>query len=113
MPIDYILIRNRLDYKPIKFESIVYISTDDHLTTFYCADEETFVCTKPLIKIMPKLNNDFFQINRSQVINLKRVILLHRNRDIIVDGKVKLVVAYRRYKALKERLEECYSVAGI
>ncbi|TKG94473.1 LytTR family transcriptional regulator [Puteibacter caeruleilacunae] len=112
MHTDYIEIRNREKLVRITFDSIVYINTSDYLTTFYCFGGETMRCTKPLIKILQKLSADFYQINRSQVVNLKWINSLESNRDIVVAGTTRLTVANRRLKGLRSELEEhCYTLA--
>ncbi|TKG94471.1 LytTR family transcriptional regulator [Puteibacter caeruleilacunae] len=105
MPNDHIVIVYRREFIEIAFESIEYISTDDYLTTFFYVNGNKFTCTKPLNKIIPKLNADFYQINRSQVVNLNKVTSVADNRELELEGDVKLTVACRRIKELKRRIK--------
>lgn len=64
MPNEHIVIEYRREFIEISFESIEYISTDDYITTFFYVNGNKFTCTKPLNKIIPKLNADFYQIQQ-------------------------------------------------
>ncbi|TKG89427.1 LytTR family transcriptional regulator [Puteibacter caeruleilacunae] len=102
---NYIVVREKK--KPIKivFEAIVYIDVDDHLTTFHCTNGDCISCIMSLKEIIPVLDEEFFRINRSQVVHRDEIVALNE-RELIVVGDKKLTVACRQLKKFKDWFSE-------
>lgn len=94
-----LLICNEQEKRRIVITSILYISTDDYLSTFYLKDCQKFTCSKPLSEIVSYLPDHFFKINRAYIVNLDEVLSVQRNsRKIILTDATELKVSLRRMK---------------
>jgi len=88
-------------------DNILYINTDDYLSTFFLKDNQKFNCTKPLSLIMNMLPDNFFQISRSCVVNLDEIESVKRGtRIIIMSNSSEHIVSMRRVSALNIALTE-------
>lgn len=82
---------------------ILYIFTEDHLSTFYLLDNQKYTCSKSLNEIAPFLPDYFLQINRSCIVNMNEIKSFRRkSRKIILRNSVELIVSMRRMKTFNE-----------
>jgi DNA-binding LytR/AlgR family response regulator len=100
-----LLICNEQEKRRIVITSILYIGTDDYLSTFYLKDCQKFTCSKPLSEITYGLPNYFFQISRSCTVNLNEIVSVKRgSRTISLSNATQLVVSIRRFKDFNNSL---------
>lgn len=100
-----LLISNEQETRIIRFDTILYVITEDYLSTLVLINHPRFMCSKPLCKIMNHLPSDFFQISRSCVVNMNEIISVKRcTRKIILSNSSELIVSMRKMKALNEAL---------
>lgn len=100
-----LFICNEQERRRIPFNSILYITIEDYLSTFVLSDQQTFVCSKPLCEIKDCLPLCFYQINRSCIINLNEIISIKRySRLVILTDKSEHTVSGRRMKELNNAL---------
>ncbi|MBA4408236.1 MAG: hypothetical protein C0397_02290 [Odoribacter sp.] len=100
-----LLICNEQEKRRIIISDILYISTNDYLSTFNLKNNKKFTCSKPLSEISEILPDWFFQISRSCTINLNEIISVKRcSRKIILGNSTELIVSMRRMKALNNTL---------
>lgn len=99
MVINFLLIGNEIERRRISFQSILYIRTDDYLSTFYFANSQKFCCSKPLCVIAECLPDYFIQINKGCIINLNEVSSVKRSENLIIlSNGINLKVSIRRMK---------------
>lgn len=102
---DFILIDNEKELRRINLHCILYIKTDDYLSTFYLTNKQKFVCSKPLNELANYLPGHFFQISRSQIVNLNEISSVRRgNRLILLNDTTELIVSFRRRKSFNNAL---------
>ena len=100
-----LLICNEQEKRRIVITSILYIGTDDYLSTFYLKDSSKFTCAKPLSEIWATLPDYYFQISRSCLVNLNEIhSLRQRSRKIILSNSIELIISVRRIKNFNEAL---------
>jgi len=101
MNTECLLIGNSSERRRISFDSIVYIKTEDYITTFSLLDLKSFICTKPLKEIKCYLPEYFFQVSRSCIINTEKIYQIKkRTRTVVLLEMIEIEVSYRRYKKL-------------
>lgn len=79
-----LLIGNEHEKRRIPLCCILYIQTDDYLSTFFLKNHKKFVCSKSLREIKKNLPDFFFQINRAEIINLNEIDHFTRSTKCIV-----------------------------
>lgn len=100
---EFFLLSNEIEKRRINVRSVLYIKTDDYLSTFYLTNKQKFTCSKPLTEIAAFFPDHFFQINRAIIVNLNEISSIKRNsRKIILNDATELIVAFRRSKALHD-----------
>jgi len=100
-----LLICNEQEKRRITIPEILYIATDDYLSTFMLMNTQKFTCSKTLSEITSFLPDYFFQINRSCVVNMNEIHSVRRkSRKIILRNSVELIVSIRRMKAFNNTL---------
>ena len=100
-----LLIRNEQEKRRIIISDIVYVITEDYLSTFILKCCYKFVLSKPFNKIFTVLPDCFFQISRSCLVNMNEVLLLKsRQRQVVVSNFTELTVSARRIKAFNDAL---------
>lgn len=105
MTSEFLLIGNEIERRRININSILYVKTEDYLSTFFLANSQKFICSKTLREIAYCLPDHFFQINKSCVVNLKEIVSVKRGtRKIILSNSSELIVSMRRMKALNDVL---------
>lgn len=107
MILKYIILSNEQEKRIIKFESIIYIIIDDYLSTFFMTNNQRFICSKSLYKIKISLPFYFFQINRSCIINLEKVVCIKRktNHIVLIDG-TEVRISFRKIRDFYAALNE-------
>lgn len=107
MTSEYLLIGNEQERRRMPYNSILYITTEDYLSTFILDKQPKFICSKPLSEIKTFLPHYFFQINRSCIINLTEVESIKRNsKQLILSDKSEHTISIRRIKALRIALAD-------
>ncbi len=105
MVAESLLICNEQEKRRININSILFISTEDYLSTFHLDSNQKFTCSKPLSKIATCLPDFFQQISRSCLVNLNQVQYLKRaNRLVFLNDSTYLEVSVRRIKAFNNAL---------
>lgn len=100
-----LLIGNEQERRRIIIDCILYIKTEDYLSTFHLSNDKNFTCSKPLSEIAASLPGYFLQINRSCVVNMNKIQSLVRGkRQIVLSDSTILDVSIRRFKALQDAL---------
>jgi DNA-binding LytR/AlgR family response regulator len=100
-----LLISNEQETRIIRFDTILYVITEDYLSTLILINHPRFICSKPLCKIMNHLPPYFFQISRACVVNMNEIISVKRSaRKIVLSNSSELIVSMRKMKTLYEAL---------
>lgn len=100
-----LLIGNEQERRRIIIDCILYIETEDYLSTFHLSNDKDFTCSKPLSEIAASLPGYFLQISRSCVVNMNKIQSSVRdNRQIVLSDSTILDVSIRRFKALQDAL---------
>lgn len=95
-----LLISNEKERRRIYLHAILYIKTDDYLSTFFLTNNEKFVCSKPLNELANYLPDHFFQISRAQIVNLNEISSVRRGSKLIrLNDSTELTVSFRRRKS--------------
>lgn len=90
----------------IPMSSIFFVITSNVTSSLVCVDDTNYTFQKPLSVISSYLPENFFQVNRSCVINLNKVITLKINeRRIILSDYKEFNISARRLTALKDALK--------
>lgn len=90
----------------INFKNIQFIEISNITSTLFCLDNSNYTFKKPLSVIYSYLPPNFFQVNRSCVINLEKVITLKVNeRKIILSNYCEVSISHRRIRALQDALK--------
>lgn len=96
-----LLIGNGKEQRIILVQTILYVKTDDYLSTFHLINNQKFVYSKPLYEIAEHLPDHFFQISRSCIVNLNMILSIKRSiRKIILIDTTELAVSARRMQSL-------------
>ncbi|MDR0874467.1 MAG: LytTR family transcriptional regulator [Prevotellaceae bacterium] len=66
-------VRNETEIKAIHFDSLLAVTVDNYLCTFYLEGNDEFICTKKLKDIERILPEYFIKIRRNTIINAKKV----------------------------------------
>jgi len=105
MTINFLFIGNEIERRRISFQSIIYIKTEDYLSTFYLLNNQKFCCSKPLCAIAKCLPDYFIQINKGCIVNLNEISSFKPSKYIIVIADaIELKISIRRMKALNNAL---------
>lgn len=98
----HLLICNELERIRISISSILFIETEDYLSTLYLKDNQKFTCSKPLSDFVGCLPDYFFQISRSVIVNLDEITSYKSSsRSILISGTTKLTISTRRIRDFK------------
>jgi DNA-binding LytR/AlgR family response regulator len=98
--LESLLINNEQEQRRIIVHTILFVMTEDYLSTFYLINKDIFICSKSLKEILNNLPDYFFQISRSCVVNLNEVVSIKRPyRKITLSNSRELTVSIRRIKA--------------
>lgn len=90
---------NEQERKRISISNILYIRTDDYLSTIYLKDNQKFTCSKPLSNFIACLPDHFFQISRSVVVNLDEITSYRSgSRSITISDTTKSIISTRRIR---------------
>ncbi len=90
----------------IPLAEIIVIKTEEGLTVFEKQGGEITLCHCGLSTIKRQLPDNFFQINRTTIINLNQMSSFHfKNLSVSMKNRKKYQVSTRRKKGLKEALE--------
>lgn len=97
-----VTIQNKESIFVKKLDDIYAIQVDKntHQLIFYGRDY-SFAATMPLKEIRKNLNNSFFQINKSVIINLDHVVLIKIN-NITMENNLEFSVSTRRLREIKK-----------
>lgn len=94
---NHLLICNEQQRIRISISNILYIKTEDYLSTIYMKDNKKFTCSKPLTNFVDCLPDQFFQISRSVIVNMDEIISYKSaSRSIIITDTTKLTISTRR-----------------
>lgn len=105
MTTESLLICNEQEKRRINIYSILYIITEDYLSTFHLSNNQKFTCSKSLTEIAACLPDCFLQISRGCMVNLNHVhTIMLCNRQIILNDSTQLEVSVRRIKELNNAL---------
>lgn len=95
----HLLICNEQERIRISISNILYIKTEDYLSTIYMKDNQKFTCSKPLTNFIGCLPHHFFQIGRSVIVNLDEITSYKSgSRSIIISDTTKLTISTRRIR---------------
>lgn len=101
----YILINNKGFETKILIQTIRFIKTSDVTSMVFDINNSIYTIKKPLSVISGYLPINFFQINRSCIVNLNEILTVKINdRKIILKNFNEFNVSARRIKALKDAL---------
>lgn len=98
-------------------KTIIKISADD-IFYFCCIKRTSYLHTgsklfelneKRFVDIKKRIGNDFFEICRGYIVNIKKIQLVNRN-EVILDNDERLPLSRDRYKALQQKLSELISM---
>lgn len=90
----------------IPIAEIIVIKTENGLTLFENQKEEITLCHCGLSTIKRQLPDNFFQINRTTIINLNQISSFHfKNLSVSMKNRKKYQVSTRRKKGLKDALQ--------
>lgn len=96
---NHLLICNEKERIRISISSILYIETEDYLSTLYLKDNQKFTCSKPLSNFVGCLPDYFFQISRSVIVNLDKITSYKSSsRLITISASTKLTLSTRRIR---------------
>lgn len=105
MTLNFLLIGNEIERRRISFQSILYIKTEDYLSTFYLVNNQKFCCSKPLCVIAECLPDYFIQINKGCIVNLNEISSVKPGKYLIdIANAIVLKVSIRRLKAFNNAL---------
>jgi len=103
------LVKKGNHFEFINVDDISYINSDDSITFLYCKDGKRHIYTKTLQVLMNELDHeDFFQINRKQIINIDTITKIHPflnqrlKVDISAPTDLEFIVARNRVAEFKE-----------
>jgi len=82
-------VRNETEIRMIRFDSLLAVTVDNYLCTFYMEKEENFTCTKKLNDVENILPEYFIKIRRDTIINSHKIKSL-----CIKDKKILLYSGY-------------------
>lgn len=100
-----LLICNEQGKTRVAISSILYIITEDYLSTFYLKGNLKHTCAKPLCIFLNCLPDHFLQISRGVIVNLDEIISVKStSRKIILSDKTELTVSTRRIRTLHTAL---------
>lgn len=100
-----LLIGNGKEKRIIIVQTILYVKTDDYISTIHLINNQKFVCSKPLYEIEEHLPDYFFQISRSCIVNLNMISSIKRSiKKIILRDTTELTVSARRLHDLHKAL---------
>lgn len=95
------------DAHAIKFSEIFVIQVEDE-KTMICTEEDAYVFRGRLYQVEKLLPSNFVTISRSSIVNYRFIdhleIISSGNVDAILENGLRIQVARRRIKNLKERL---------
>lgn len=101
----FLLIKNKDFETKILIQTIRFIKTSDVTSMVFDMNNSIYTIKKPLSVISGYLPVNFFQVNRSCIINLNEVLTVKINdRKIILKNFSEYKVSARRVKALKDAL---------
>lgn len=101
-----LLIGNGKERRIIIVQTILYVKTEDYISTFHLINKQKFVCSKPLYEIEEHLPDYFFQISRSCIVNLNRISSIKRSiKKIILSDTTELTVSARRLHDFHKAVE--------
>lgn len=96
-----LIICNEQGKTRVLISSILYIVTDDYLSTFYLKDTKKHTCSKPLCAFIDCLPDHFFQISRGVIVNLDEIRSVRgSDRRITLSDTTELTVSIRRIPTL-------------
>lgn len=96
-----LLIRNENEHRRINIHNIIYVRTNDYLSTFFLKHDQKINCSKPLNKIACILPDHFLRINRSVIINMNEIVLVKpKRRTVIMVDSTEISISVRKIKDL-------------
>lgn len=101
---EYLLINNEQEKRIIHYNAILYVITEDYLSTFILINQDKFTCSRSLCKIKDLLPSNFIQINRGCIVNLNEVVSIKRNLLLILTDKSEHRISFRRAKKFMHAL---------
>ncbi|UAM99431.1 LytTR family transcriptional regulator DNA-binding domain-containing protein [Polaribacter litorisediminis] len=105
---EYVSITSVDKIELLKVEDIVFCKADGKYTEFYTANKQMIVSSRNLGEYEPSLNNNFFRIHHSYIVNIKYIIKIIKNNGLfceLPDGKL-LPVAKRRQEEFVKFINE-------
>lgn len=86
-------------------EIIAFEAIPDHKLELYLKNEKTTILQKTLDQLEKELPDNFFRIHRSFLVNSRRIKRIEADYSSIkMDNQIKVPVAYRKRKQIKEKL---------
>jgi two-component system LytT family response regulator len=85
----------------VKFEDVLYIEADQYLSIVHFKDNTKITTVKQLAKIQEDLNEDFFRLHKSLIVNLSNTIgVIAKTKHLQLCNNTLLPIAKRRYNEL-------------
>ena len=104
----YYRIQTEQRYDRIKLDDILYIEREGKNSLFYCRNGKTYYERISLNEVIKRLPSDeFFFVNRGQIINIKHVTHID-GETVIIDETITLYASGAKQNQIKKAMLECW-----
>ena len=101
-----IVVRNEKEIRIILIDSLLSITVDNYLCTFYLENYIKFSCTKSLKDLESLLPEHFLRINRNIIINEHKIQSVDcKNKTILLISGDSYSYSVRKNNLIKQRLQ--------
>ena len=108
------LVKRGGHFEYVNVSDIAYVSSDNSITFLYTMEGNRFIYSKTVEQLFQELDeNEFFQINRSQLVNIKSIKEIHPflnqrlslKLNVSVDESQEFIVSRQRQALFKEWID--------
>ena len=100
-----LVLRNENEICPIDINNLVAVTIDNYLCSFYIENRNVFTCTKTLKEVEQQLPDYFIKLNRSCLINVKKVQSVNiREKTVHLSSGISFNFSAQHLKALEQAL---------
>lgn len=104
---NYCFIKNEGKIIRIDFSDLIYIKTEDYLSTFCLRGDREVSCTRSLAIISNALPSFFIAVNRNYIVNYTVIIEIKtKDRKIILENNKEVIISHKKLKELIKLIKE-------
>jgi DNA-binding LytR/AlgR family response regulator len=110
-----LVLNNETELKFIVIDTVISIQANDYLSVFYLENNKKFEFSHHLTEVEPQLPPWFFKINRSTIINTRKMDTLYkktRSLKLLKHDKIYIFSKEKLYQFRQYLKQNAYIIAG-